>query len=245
MPGACRSAWWWTTNFHWEGDKLLRRPLAESVIYEVHVKGFSKLCPDIPEEIRGTYAAMGHPAAIAHFKKLGITAVELLPVHHFVNDQFLQDKGLTNYWGYNSIGYFAPHSTYSSAGDTGAQVREFKEMVKALHAAGIEVILDVVYNHTGEGNHLGPTLSFRGVDNASYYRLVGDNPRYYMDYTGTGNTLNMQQPRVLQLLMDSLRYWVEEMHVDGFRFDLASTLARELHDVSKLSGFFDASTRTR
>ncbi|MDB6155408.1 MAG: hypothetical protein JWL90_3861 [Chthoniobacteraceae bacterium] len=225
--------------FDWEGDKLLRIPLAESVIYEVHVKGFSKLCPDIPEAIRGSYAAIGSEFAIAYFKKLGITAVELMPVHHFVNDEFLESKKLSNYWGYNSIGYLAPHSAYSSKGVTGGQVTEFKEMVKNLHAGGIEVILDVVYNHTGEGNQMGPTLSFRGVDNEAYYRLVADDKRYYMDYTGTGNTLNMQHPRVLQLLMDSLRYWVLEMHVDGFRFDLASTLARELHDVSKLSAFFD------
>ncbi|MES2572816.1 MAG: glycogen debranching protein GlgX [Verrucomicrobiota bacterium] len=226
-------------TFNWEGDKLLRIPLAESIIYEVHVKGFSKLCPGIPENIRGSYAAIGSDFAIEYFKKLGITAVELMPVHHFVNDEFLENKGLSNYWGYNSIGYLAPHSAYSSTGVTGGQVIEFKEMVKRLHAAGIEVILDVVYNHTGEGNQLGPTLCFRGVDNEAYYRLVADDKRYYMDYTGTGNTLNMQHPRVLQLLMDSLRYWVLEMHVDGFRFDLASTLARELHDVSKLSAFFD------
>ncbi|TCO89868.1 isoamylase [Chthoniobacter flavus] len=225
--------------FDWGDDHLLDIAQAESVYYEVHVKGFSKLCPHIPEEIRGTYAALGHPFAIDYFKKLGVTAVELLPVHHFVNDEFLENKGLTNYWGYNTIGFFAPHSSYSSSGVAGGQVQEFKEMVKALHAAGIEVILDVVYNHTGEGNQLGPILSFRGVDNASYYRLVQNDRRYYMDYTGTGNTLNTQHPCVLQLLMDSLRYWVTEMHVDGFRFDLASTLARELHDVSKLSGFFD------
>jgi isoamylase len=227
------------TQFDWEGDKLMERPLADSVIYEVHVKGFSKQCPNIPEEIRGTYAALGSDFAIEYFKKLGVTAIELLPVHHFVNDQFLEDKGLTNYWGYNSIGYLAPHWAYSSKGTTGGQVHDFKEMVKRLHKAGIEVILDVVYNHTGEGNHLGPMLSFRGIDNASYYRLVQNDQRYYMDYTGTGNTLNAQHPCVLQLLMDSLRYWVQEMHVDGFRFDLASTLAREFHDVSKLSGFFD------
>ncbi len=226
-------------DFDWGGDQLLDTPQPESVIYEVHVKGFSKLCPDIPQELRGTYAALGSEFAIAYFKKLGVTALELLPVHHFVNDQFLEDKGLTNYWGYNSIGYFAPHSAYAQSGETGGQVREFKQMVKNLHAAGLEVILDVVYNHTGEGNHLGPTLSFRGLDNAAYYRLVPSDRRYYMDYTGTGNTLNMVHPRVLQLLMDSLRYWVTEMHVDGFRFDLASTLAREFHDVSKLSGFFD------
>ncbi len=226
-------------EFDWGSDKRPMTPLAESVIYEIHVKGFSKLCPQIPEEIRGSYAALGNDFAIGYLKSLGVTAVELMPVHHFVNDQFLEDKGLTNYWGYNSIGYFAPHAPYASSGATGEQVTEFKEMVKKLHAAGIEVILDVVYNHTGEGNHLGPTLSFRGVDNAAYYRLVPDLKRYYMDYTGTGNTLNMVHPRVLQLLMDSLRYWVTEMHVDGFRFDLAATLARELHEVSRLSAFFD------
>lgn len=225
--------------FDWGDDHLLDIPQPESVIYEVHVKGFSKLCPQIPEELRGTYAAMGSDFAIEYFKKLGVTAVELLPVQHFVNDQFLEDKGLRNYWGYNPIAYFAPHSTYAMGGNTGEQVREFKEMVKRLHAAGIEVIMDVVYNHTGEGNHFGPTISFRGLDNAGYYRLVEENKRYYMDYTGTGNTLNMVNSRVLQLLMDSLRYWVAEMHVDGFRFDLASTLARELHDVSRHSAFFD------
>ena len=225
--------------FDWGRDPVLDIGQAESVYYELHVKGFSRLCPHIPEEIRGSYAALAHPFAIDYFKKLGVTAVELLPVHHFVNDEFLENKGLTNYWGYNSIGYFAPHSAYSSTGVAGEQVREFKEMVKALHSAGLEVILDVVYNHTGEGNQLGPMLCFRGIDNAAYYRLVQNDRRYYMDYTGTGNTLNMQHPFVLQLLMDSLRYWVTEMHVDGFRFDLASTLAREFHDVSKLSAFFD------
>ncbi|MEI9894632.1 MAG: glycogen debranching protein GlgX [Chthoniobacter sp.] len=225
--------------FDWGDDHLLDIAQAESVYYEVHVKGFSKLCPDIPEDLRGTYKALGHPFAIDYFKKLGITAVELLPVHHFVNDEFLENKGLTNYWGYNSIGYFAPHSAYAHSTEPGDQVVEFKEMVKALHAAGIEVILDVVYNHTGEGNQMGPMLCFRGIDNAAYYRLVQSDRRYYMDYTGTGNTLNMQHPHVLQLLMDSLRYWVTEMHVDGFRFDLAATLAREFHDVSRLSGFFD------
>lgn len=226
-------------GFDWNGDRKLDVPLAESVIYEVHVKGFSKLCPDIPENIRGTYAALGSDFAIDYFTRLGVTAIELLPVHHFVNDDYLEKKGLANYWGYNSIGYFAPHWAYSSAGCLGDQVKEFKEMVKRLHAAGIEVILDVVYNHTGEGNHMGPTLCFRGVDNASYYRLVGDDRRYYMDYTGCGNSLNMMHPRTLQLIMDSLRYWVQEMHVDGFRFDLASTLARELHEVNRLSAFFD------
>jgi len=226
-------------EFDWAGDRPPRIPEVESVIYEVHVKGFSKLCPHIPPELRGTYAGLGSDFAIEHFKRLGITAVELMPVHHFVNDQFLEDKKLTNFWGYNSIAFFAPHSAYALDKGSGEQVREFKEMVKRLHAAGIEVILDVVYNHTGEGNHLGPTLSFRGVDNAAYYRLVQNDRRYYMDYTGTGNTLNMQHPAVLRLLMDSLRYWVTEMHVDGFRFDLAAALAREFHDVSRLSAFFD------
>ena len=226
--------------FDWGTDQLPRVPMSETVIYEAHVKGFSQLCPDIPEELRGSYAGLGTPFAIEYFKKLGVTAVELLPVHHFVNDEFLQNKGLANYWGYNSIGFFAPHSAYSH-GDTeaGEQVREFKQMVKDLHAAGLEVILDVVYNHTGEGNHMGPTICFRGIDNSAYYRQVQSDRRFYMDYTGTGNTLNMQHPRAIQLVMDSLRYWVEQMHVDGFRFDLASTLARESHEVSKLSGFFD------
>ena len=226
-------------EFDWAGDAGPDIPLAESVIYEVHVKGFSKLCPHIPEAIRGSYAALGSDFAIDYFKRLGATAVELVPVHHFVNDEHLEKRGLSNYWGYNSIGYFAPHSTYSSSGILGQQVIEFKEMVKKLHAAGLEVILDVVYNHTGEGNHMGPTLSFRGADNAAYYRLVARDRRYYMDYTGCGNSLNMMHPRVLQLIMDSLRYWILEMHVDGFRFDLASTLARELHEVNRLSAFFD------
>ncbi len=192
-----------------------------------------------PSNLRGTYAGLATPAVIEHLQQLGITAVELLPVHHFIRDKHLVDRGLTNYWGYNSIGFFAPDSRYATSSDRAQQVWEFKTMVKALHSAGIEVILDVVYNHTGEGNQLGPTLSFRGIDNASYYRLVPDQPRYYMDYTGCGNTLNVRHPRVLQLIMDSLRYWVLEMHVDGFRFDLASALARELHDVDRLSAFFD------
>jgi glycogen operon protein len=226
------------SDFDWEDDKPLRVPMHESVIYETHVKGFTAMHPDIPQEIRGTYAAMGHPVTIKYLKELGITAVELLPVHHFLTDRHLKDKGLTNYWGYNSVGFFAPDVRYSSAGKHGEQVIEFKEMVKSLHKAGIEVILDVVYNHTGEGNEMGPTLSFRGIDNVSYYRLAED-PRYYMDFTGTGNTLNTRQPNVLRLIMDSLRYWIQEMHVDGFRFDLASALARELHDVDKLSSFFD------
>ena len=226
-------------EFDWAGDTGPDIPLAESIIYEMHVKGFSKLCPHIPEEIRGSYAALGSDFAIEYFRSLGVTAIELLPVHHFVNDEHLEKKGLANYWGYNSIGYFAPHSVYSSSGILGQQVTEFKGMVKKLHAAGLEVILDVVYNHTGEGNHMGPSLCFRGADNASYYRLVPNDRRYYMDYTGCGNSLNMMHPRVLQLIMDSLRYWILEMHVDGFRFDLASTLARELHEVDRLSAFFD------
>ncbi|HYC86765.1 MAG TPA: glycogen debranching protein GlgX [Chryseosolibacter sp.] len=225
-------------EFDWEGVRPPKIPYHKSVIYELHVKGFTKLHPDIPEEIRGTYAALGHPVTIQYLKELGITAVELMPVHHFVSDRHLKEKGLTNYWGYNSIGYFAPDVRYASAGRQGEQVTEFKTMVKELHKAGIEVILDVVYNHTGEGNHMGPTLSFRGIDNAAYYRLMNDK-RYYFDYTGTGNTLNANLPNVLRLMMDSLRYWIEEMHVDGFRFDLAATLARELHEVDRLSSFFD------
>ncbi len=227
------------SSFDWHGDELLRTPLHKSVIYEVHVKGFSNLCPEIPEEIRGSYAGIGSSRAIEYFKNLGVTAVELLPVHQHVNDNYLINKGLSNYWGYNTIGFFAPECTYSSSGVAGGQVKEFKTMVKNLHAANIEVILDVVYNHTAEGNHMGPTLCFKGVDNLSYYRTVAKNRRYYMDYTGCGNTLNPMHPRVLQLIMDSLRYWVTEMHVDGFRFDLASALARELHEVDRLSAFFD------
>ncbi len=226
-------------NFSWDDDVPPSRPLDETVIYEVHVVGFSKLWPAIPEKLRGTYAGLGSPEAIDYFKRLGVTAVELLPVHHYITSKHLIDKKLVDYWGYNTMGFFAPEAAYSSAGDMGGQVAEFKAMVKALHAAGLEVILDVVYNHTAEGNHLGPTLSFRGIDNASYYRLVPNDPRHYMDYTGTGNTLNVPHPRVLQLVMDSLRYWVTEMHVDGFRFDLAPALARELHEVSRLSSFFD------
>jgi len=226
--------------FDWGNDRPLRVPMHESVIYEVHVKGFTRLHPGIPEELRGTYAGLAHPAAIAHLKRLGITAVELLPVHQFIQDSLLLERGLRNYWGYNSIAYLAPHNEYAAAGSgTGQQVQEFKQMVKVLHQEGIEVILDVVYNHTAEGNHLGPVLSFKGIDNTAYYRVVPDNPRYYMDYTGTGNSLNMRHPHVLQLIMDSLRYWVLDMHVDGFRFDLAATLARELHDVDRLSAFFD------
>jgi glycogen operon protein len=209
------------------------------VIYEVHVHGFTARHPDVPKNLRGTYAGLATPEVIEHLQHVGVTAVELLPVHHFVRDKHLVDRGLTNYWGYNSIGFFAPDIRYAASPERAHHVWEFKTMVKALHNAGIEVILDVVYNHTGEGNHLGPTLSFRGIDNASYYRLVPDHPRFYQDYTGCGNTLNVRHPRVLQLIMDSLRYWVLEMHVDGFRFDLASTLARELHDVDRLSAFFD------
>jgi len=225
--------------FDWNNDVLLRRPLHETVIYEVHVKGFTARHPDVPEALRGTYAGLAHPAALEHLTRLGVTAVELLPVHQFVHEKHLLKKGLRNYWGYHSIGYFAPHGGYASGGDAGAQVCEFKAMVKALHAAGFEVILDVVYNHTGEGNHLGPMLSLKGIDNRAYYRVVEGDARFYMDYTGTGNSLNMRHPHALQLVMDSLRYWVEEMHVDGFRFDLASTLARELYDVDRLSAFFD------
>jgi isoamylase len=226
-------------TFNWDNDRLPRHTLPESVIYEIHVRGFSKLWEILPEEQRGTYSGIGSTDAIKYFKKLGITAVELLPVHDHIDDQHLCDRGLTNYWGYNSISFFAPEASYASWDKKGQQVAEFKQMVKNLHTAGIEVILDVVYNHTAEGNHLGPTFSFRGIDNQAYYRLVGDNPRHYFDYTGTGNTLNVPHPRVLQLIMDSLRYWVTEMHVDGFRFDLASALARELHEVSRLSSFFD------
>ena len=225
-------------SFYWDDDSPLHTPWHETVIYETHVKGFTKTHPGIPPELQGTYAGLGHPAAIEHLQLLDITAVELMPVHHFIHPQHLIDKGLQNYWGYDSIGYFAPYSGYGSTSG-GDQVAEFKQMVKALHAAGIEVLLDVVYNHTAEGNHLGPTLSFRGMDNDAYYRLVEGNERYYMDYTGTGNTLNVRHPQILKLIMDSLRYWATEMHVDGFRFDLASALARELHDVDRLSAFFD------
>ena len=225
--------------FDWHHDKRLGIPLHSSVIYEVHVKGFSKLWQEVPEELRGTYAALGSPAAIDYFKKLGVTAVELLPVHAHIEDKALIDRGLTNYWGYNTIGFFAPHAQYSSSGQFGEQVFEFKTMVRSLHAAGIEVILDVVYNHTAEGNHLGPTLCFRGIDNLAYYRLRPDNPRFYLDFTGTGNTFNLLHPRALQLVMDSLRYWILEMHVDGFRFDLAATLARDHEGVNKLHAFFE------
>ena len=226
-------------DFDWGDDVLPDTPLSDSVIYEVHVRGYSKANPMVPEHLRGTYAGLAHPSSINYLKMLGVTAVELLPVHHFIDDGHLIDKGLSNYWGYNTLGYFAPMARYSSSGDDGGQVNEFKQMVKDLHAAGLEVILDVVYNHTCEGNQLGPMLSLKGVCNTTYYRMVPGNCRYYMDYTGTGNTLNVHHPQVLKLLMDSLRYWVTEMHVDGFRFDLAATLARELHDVSKLSAFFE------
>jgi isoamylase len=221
--------------FTWGDDRRPGTPWQDTIIYELHVKGFSINHPEVPPQLRGTYAGLATAPVIEHLKRLGITAVELMPVHAFVDDHQLVKKGLANYWGYNTIGFFAPDTRYSATGSLG----EFKTMVKTLHSAGIEVILDVVYNHTAEGNHLGPTLSFRGIDNAAYYRLTSDNPRYYMDYTGTGNTLNMMHPRVLQLIMDSLRYWVLDMHVDGFRFDLASALARELHEVDRLGAFLD------
>lgn len=226
-------------TYDWEGDKPPHIPYHQTIIYETHVKGFTHLNPKIPEEIRGSYAAMAHPASIEYLKNLGITAVELMPVHHFISDEHLIKHNLSNYWGYNTIGYFAPDARYSGSGIKGQQVTEFKNMVKELHKAGLEVIIDVVYNHTAEGNELGPTLSFKGIDNAAYYRLLEENKRFYKDYTGTGNTLNANLPNVLRLIMDSLRYWITEMHVDGFRFDLAATLARELHDVNKLSSFFE------
>ncbi|MEF3112117.1 glycogen debranching protein GlgX [Streptomyces chrestomyceticus] len=224
--------------FDWGDDRPPRTDYHETVLYEAHVKGLTMLHPDLPDDLRGSYAALAHPAVIEHLTELGVTALELMPVHQFVHDHRLVDAGLANYWGYNTIGFFAPHNAYASWGDRGQQVLEFKSAVRALHEAGIEVILDVVYNHTAEGNHLGPTLSFRGLDNASYYRLA-DDPRYYMDTTGTGNSLLMRSPHVLQLIMDSLRYWVTEMRVDGFRFDLAATLARQFHEVDRLSSFFD------
>lgn len=223
------------TSFTWGDDCPPQVPWHDTVIYELHVKGFTALNPKVHPALRGTYAALATAPVVSYLKKLGITAVELMPVHTFIDDRHLVEKGLRNYWGYNSLGFFAPDMRYSASG----HVNEFKTMVKTLHSAGIEVILDVVYNHTAEGSHLGPTLSFRGIDNAAYYRLVHDQPRFYMDYTGCGNTLNMRHPRVLQLIMDSLRYWVQEMHVDGFRFDLASALARELHEVDRLGAFFD------
>lgn len=225
--------------FSWGDDAPPRTPLHQTIIYELHVKGFTARHPEVPPEFRGTYAGLTCPPVLDYLRSLGITAVELMPIHQCVADKHLVDRGLTNYWGYNTVGFLAPDVRYASTGDQGQQVQEFKIMVKTLHREGIEVILDVVYNHTAEGNHLGPTLCFRGIDNASYYRLVADDRRYYMDYTGCGNTLNMTSPRVLQLIMDSLRYWVLEMHVDGFRFDLAATLARELHDVDRLGAFFD------
>ncbi|HON37622.1 MAG TPA: glycogen debranching protein GlgX [Deltaproteobacteria bacterium] len=225
--------------FDWAEDRPIKRPLHETVIYETHVKGLTIRHPDIPETLRGTYTALTHPSILNHLKGLGVTALELMPIHQFIHDEYLIRKGLRNYWGYNSIGYFAPYNEYSSAGESGQQVQEFKQMIKVLHDEGIEVILDVVYNHTAEGNHLGPMLCFKGIDNAAYYRLEANDKRYYTDYTGTGNSLNMAHPHVLQLIMDSLRYWVLDMHVDGFRFDLASALARQLHDVDRLSAFFD------
>jgi isoamylase len=225
--------------FSWGNDAPPRIPWHKTLIYELHVKGFTSRHPQLPPQLRGTYAGLADPTVIDYLHALGITAVELMPVHQFVNDRHLVERGLTNYWGYNTIGFFAPDARYSTSGVLGEQVAAFKTLVRTLHREGIEVILDVVYNHTGEGNHLGPTLSFRGIDNAAYYRLVADDRRYYMDYTGTGNTLDMTHPRTLQLIMDSLRYWVLEMHVDGFRFDLAAALARELHEVDRLGAFFD------
>jgi glycogen operon protein len=227
------------TAFTWGDDRPPRTPWHKTLIYECHVTGLTALHPDVPEEKRGTYAGMASEVVIDHLKSMNVTAVELLPVHYHLNDRHLLERGLTNYWGYNTLGYFAPHLSHASKASPRKSVQEFKSMVRSLHAAGIEVILDVVYNHTCEGNQMGPTLSWRGIDNAAYYRLVGDDKRYYMDFTGCGNTLGMTHPRVLQLIMDSLRYWVLEMHVDGFRFDLASTLARELHDVNRLGAFFD------
>jgi isoamylase len=224
-------------DFAWEDDRRPATAWADSVVYELHVKGFTARHPGVPEELRGTYAGLAHPAAVAHLVDLGVTAVELLPVHHFVSEPHLQRRGLVNYWGYNSLGYFAPHAAYSSSGSRGQQVREFKAMVQALHRAGIEVLLDVVYNHTAEGDATGPTLAMRGIDNESYYRLAPGDRARYRDYTGCGNTLDVRTPHVLQLVMDSLRYWVTEMHVDGFRFDLASALARSMHDVDMLSAF--------
>jgi len=227
-------------SFDWQDDSAPAHPWSDTVIYEVHVKGFTKLHPAVPNELKGTYLGLSHPAAIGYLTELGITAVELLPVHAFVDDQFLVQKGLRNYWGYSTLGFFSPEGRYASSTDGEVQVNEFKEMVKALHAANIEVILDVVFNHSCEGNHLGPTLSLRGIDNSSYYRLLPEKPRYYMDLTGTGNTLNLAHPQVLKMVTDSLRYWVEEMHVDGFRFDLAATLGREHNEFDPHGGFFDA-----
>jgi isoamylase len=225
--------------FSWDNDRHPRTPYHETVVYEAHVRGLTKLHPEVPPALRGSYQGLAHPAVIEHLHGLGVTAIELMPVHQFVSDAILAERGLANYWGYNTIGFFAPHNDYAASGARGEQVQEFKSMVRTLHQAGIEVILDVVYNHTAEGNHLGPTLSFRGIDNASYYRLVSDDERFYMDTTGTGNSLLMRHPHVLQMIMDSLRYWVTEMHVDGFRFDLAAALARQFHEVDRLSAFFD------
>ncbi|MEO3857444.1 glycogen debranching protein GlgX [Acrocarpospora sp. B8E8] len=225
--------------FDWGHDRPPRTPYHETVIYEAHVKGLTMRHPQVPERERGTYAGLAHPAVIEHLLSIGVTAVELMPVHQFVPEHFLVARGLTNYWGYNTMAFLAPHNGYSSAGQRGEQVLEFKSMVRALHEAGIEVILDVVYNHTAEGDHMGPTIGFRGIDNAAYYRLLDADKRYHLDYTGCGNSLNVRSPHALQLIMDSLRYWVLEMHVDGFRFDLAAALARELHDVDRLSAFFD------
>src|SRR6266404_3528698 len=228
------------TGHRFNPHRLPAHPWSETVIYEAHVKGFTKLHPGVREDLRGTYAGLASEPALAYFRELGVTAVEVLPIHHIADESFLHERDLTNYWGYSSIGYLTPHALYAATGTHGEQVREFKGMVKALHSAGIEVILDVVYNHTAEGNHLGPMLAFKGVDNASYYRLMPDEPRFYMDFTGTGNSLNPVHPSVLRLIMDSLRYFVTECHVDGFRFDLASALAREFYEVDRLSTFFDA-----
>ena len=225
--------------FDWDTDRPPRIPYHETVIYEAHVRGLTRLHPELAPEERGTFRGLTHPAVIGHLTRLGVTAIELMPVHQFVTDGGLSQRGLANYWGYNTIGFFAPHNGYAAGGQRGEQVQEFKAMIAGLHRAGLEVILDVVYNHTAEGNHLGPTLSFRGIDNAAYYRLRDDDPRYYLDTTGTGNSLLMRHPHVLQMIMDSLRYWVTEMHVDGFRFDLAAALARQFHEVDRLSGFFD------
>jgi glycogen operon protein len=225
--------------FDWGADRPPCRPYHETVIYEAHVRGLTMRHPEVPEELRGTYAGLTHPAVIDHLLRIGVTAVELMPVQHYLDDHHLVARGLRNYWGYHTIGFLAPHARYAAWGSAGQQVQEFKAMVKTLHEVGIEVILDVVYNHTAEGNHLGPTVTFRGVDNAAYYRLTEPDRRYYIDYTGTGNTLNVRHPHSLQLIMDSLRYWITEMHVDGFRFDLAAALARELHEVDRLAAFFD------
>ncbi len=225
--------------FTWGDDKPPRTPWSDTVIYEAHVKGLTELHPELEPHVRGTYAALADHRIVSYLQELGVTAIELMPVHQFVNDKHLIDKGLSNYWGYNTIGFFAPDARYSASSAPGARVNEFKTMVKSMHQGGIEVILDVVYNHTAEGNHFGPTLSFRGIDNSAYYRLVPGDERYYMDYTGTGNTLNPLHPRAIQLIMDSLRYWVQEMHVDGFRFDLAAALARGLHEADRLSAFFE------